>query len=368
MSRFNSATYEHGSALKVGVLLVNLGTPQAPTAAAVRTYLAEFLSDPRVVEIPAPVWKLILHGIILRTRPAKSAEKYASIWTKDGSPLMVWTRKQSQLVQGTVGELLRAQGQDPAQLKFAFAMRYGQPSIASAMDELTAHGCDRIVVVPLYPQYAASTTGSVYDAVFAHAQRMRNAPALRTMRGYHDDPRYIAALAKLVNEYWHRNGRPDALVLSFHGVPKFSLDKGDPYHCLCHKTARLLTEQLVSPPQVLTTFQSRFGKAEWLKPYTSETFTELAKKGAKRLDVFCPGFTSDCLETLEEIAIEGKETFLHAGGAEFRYIPALNDSGEWIKNLSSIIHEQLSGWIGHAESSKSLSDQRLKAVSLGASR
>jgi ferrochelatase len=368
MSRFASATYEHGTPLKVGVLLVNLGTPDAPTASAVRKYLAQFLADPRVVEIPRPLWLLILHGIILRTRPAKSAAKYASIWTKEGSPLMTWSVKQAQLVQGTLGELLRAQGQDPKQMKVALAMRYGNPSIPTAMDALAAAGCDRIAVVPLYPQYASSTTGSVYDAVFSHAMKMRNAPAIRTMRGYHDDPRYIAALAKRVNTYWHSHGRPDALVLSFHGVPKFTLDKGDPYHCLCHKTARLLTEQLISPPRVITTFQSRFGKAEWLKPYTSDMLTELGKSTARRVDLFCPGFTSDCLETLEEIALEGKETYQHAGGKDYHYIPALNDDGDWISALSNITLEQISGWIGRTESDKALSDQKLRAKSLGSSR
>ncbi len=362
----NSANFEHGTALKFGVLLVNLGTPQAATAPAVRKYLAQFLSDPRVVEIPAPVWKLILHGIILRTRPAKSAAKYASIWTKDGSPLKVWTTKQAQLLQGALGEALRARGLDPAQMKVAMAMRYGEPAIEKTMNEMIAQGCDRILILPLYPQYSSSTTASVNDAVFAHAGKLRNAPALRTMRGYHDDPRYIAALAKQVNDYWLIHGRPDALVLSFHGVPKFSLDKGDPYHCLCHKTARLLAAQLVTAPQVLTTFQSRFGKAEWLKPYTSEVLTDLGKKGLSRIDVFCPGFPADCLETLEEIAMEGKETFTHAGGREFRYIPALNDSPTWIGALTAIALDQLGGWLGNPASHAELALQKQLATTLNA--
>jgi protoporphyrin/coproporphyrin ferrochelatase len=368
MGRFQHGAYEHGTPLKWGVMLVNLGTPQAPTAAAVRTYLAQFLSDPRVVEIPAPLWKIILHGIILRTRPAKSAKKYESIWTKDGSPLMVWSSKQASLLQGALGEALRARGQDPAQMKVVLAMRYGEPSIGKAMDALSAQGCDRIAVIPLYPQYAASTTASVNDAVYAHAMQMRNAPALRTMRGYHDDPHYIRALAKRVNDYWTTHGRPDALVLSFHGVPKFSLDKGDPYHCLCHKTARLLTQELQLAPTVMTTFQSRFGRAEWLKPYTSDVLTELGRKGTRRVDVFCPGFPADCLETLEEIAMEGKETFVHAGGKEFNYIPALNDFSPWIEGLSKIVLRQIDDWIKPLEDSKVLLEQKVKAKELGAPR
>ncbi len=368
MTQLKPATYVHGTALKFGVLVVNLGTPDAPTASAVRKYLAQFLSDPRVVEIPKPLWMLILHGIILRTRPAKSAKKYASIWTKSGSPLMVWSQKQTQLLQGALGEALRGQGLDPAQMKVALGMRYGNPSIATAMDGLTAAGCDRILVLPLYPQYSSSTTASVNDAVFAHAGKMRNAPALRTMRGYHDDPRFIAALAKHVNQYWQVHGRPDALVLSFHGVPKFSLDKGDPYHCLCHKTARMLTEQLQSAPKVLTTFQSRFGRAEWLKPYTSDVLTELGRARTGRVDVFCPGFPADCLETLEEIAMEGKETFQHAGGQQFNYIPALNDNSVWINALTEITLTQLGGWITPPTPEITLLNQKVKAKDLGAAQ
>jgi protoporphyrin/coproporphyrin ferrochelatase len=364
----NSANFEHGTPLKLGVLLANLGTPTAPTASAVRKYLAEFLSDSRVVEIPAPAWKLILHGIILRTRPAKSAKKYASVWTPDGSPLMVWSQKQALLFQGALGEQLRAKGFDPAQMKTVLAMRYGEPSIKSGIDALMAQGCDKVLVLPMYPQYAASTTASMFDAVYRHCMTLRNTPALRTVRSYHDDPRYIAALAKRVNDYWMQHGRPDTLVLSFHGVPRLSLDKGDPYHCLCLKTARLLTENLALAPEVLTTFQSRFGKAEWLKPYTAATLAELGKKGKRRVDVFCPGFPADCLETLEEIADEGKETFIHAGGKEFNYIPALNDSGPWIEALAGIAMDQLGGWLGAVPSHEALAASRVRAKDLGASK
>jgi protoporphyrin/coproporphyrin ferrochelatase len=364
----NSATFQHGTPLRFGVLLLNLGTPDAPTPSAVRKYLAEFLSDSRVVEIPPLAWKLILHGIILRTRPAKSAKKYAGVWTKDGSPLMVWSTKQAQLLQGALGEAMRVRGLDPAPMRVALGMRYGNPSIPKAIDELMAQGCDKIVVMPLYPQYAASTTGSAYDGVFKHVMKLRNAPAIRTTRGYHDDPRYISALVKRVEDYWKLHGRPDTLVLSFHGVPKFSLDKGDPYHCLCLKTARLLKEGLQVAPQVLTTFQSRFGKAEWLKPYTSEVLTDLGKRGTHRVDVFCPGFPADCLETLEEMADEGKETFLHAGGKVFHYIPALNDSVDWINALTGITMDELGNWLNSKIDQKELVNQKDASKALGAPR
>jgi protoporphyrin/coproporphyrin ferrochelatase len=364
----NSANFQHGTPLRFGVLLLNLGTPDAPTPSAVRKYLAEFLSDSRVVEIPPIAWKLILHGIILRTRPAKSAKKYAGVWTKEGSPLMVWSTKQAQLLQGALGEAMRVRGLDPAPMKVALGMRYGNPSIPKAIDELMAQGCDKILVMPLYPQYAASTTGSGYDGVFRHVMKLRNAPAIRTMRGYHDDPRYISALVKRVEEYWKLHGRPDTLVLSFHGVPKFSLDKGDPYHCLCLKTARLLKEGLQVAPQVITTFQSRFGKAEWLKPYTSEVLTDLGKRGTHRVDVFCPGFPADCLETLEEMADEGKETFLHAGGKLFHYIPALNDSMDWIHALTAMTMDELGNWLDTKIDQKELVNQKDASKALGAPR
>ncbi len=330
--------HHHGRAERTGVLLVNLGTPDAPTAAALRRYLAQFLGDPRVVEIPRPLWWLILHGIILRLRPRKSAAKYATIWTKAGSPLKVWTEKQATLLAGYLGE----RGHP---VRVRAAMRYGSPSIASQLDALKAEGATRILVLPLYPQYSATTTASVFDAVYAWAGRIRRVPELRFVNQYHDDAGYIRALARRIEGHWQTHGRPDRLVLSFHGVPERTLRLGDPYHCQCHKTARLLAERLgLRPEQVQITFQSRFGKAKWLQPYTEPTLIALARQGIGRVDVACPGFTSDCLETLEEIAQEARAAFLGAGGREFHYIACLNDQHEWIDALAAIALRHLQGW------------------------
>ena len=331
--------HQHGSIAKTGILLINLGTPAAPTATAVRPYLREFLSDPRVVEISRPLWWLILNGIILPTRPRQSAAKYALIWTKEGSPLAVHTAKQATLLKGYLGERIKTPH------TVAWAMRYGQPSVEKALLGLREQGCDRILVLPLYPQYAASTTASAFDAVFDTLKRMRNAPALRLVKHYHDHSAYIAALAKSVNDYWMTNGRPDKLLMSFHGVPRFALDRGDPYHCECHKTARLLGEELgLAPERYQVSFQSRFGRTQWLQPYTLQTVKELGKRKTGRLDVICPGFVSDCLETLEEIGIENKSAYLKAGGGEFHYIPCLNERHEWIQALARIAAENLQGW------------------------
>jgi protoporphyrin/coproporphyrin ferrochelatase len=320
------------------VVLVNLGTPDAPTASALRRYLKEFLSDPRVVEIPRAVWWFILNGIILPLRSGKSAAKYASIWTKDGSPLKVYTEKQAILLRGYLGE----RGHD---VQVDYAMRYGNPSLSQVLDKLKAAGCDRILVLPAYPQYSGATTASIFDAVFSHYARVRNVPELRLIKHYHDQEGYVRALQKAVFAYWDMHGRPDKLVMSFHGVPKRTLLLGDPYHCECQKTARLLAKQLqLSPDQYQVTFQSRFGKAEWLQPYTAPTLVKLAKEGVGRVDVICPGFTSDCLETLEEIAMEARRDFLTAGGKEFHYIPCLNDSPAWIIALAEIAEQHMIGW------------------------
>ena len=320
------------------MLLCNLGTPEAPTTSAVRRYLAEFLSDERVVEIPRLLWLLILHGVILRVRPAKSAKKYASIWTTEGSPLKVWTEKQAKLLGGYLGE----RGH-PVTVRYA--MRYGSPSIASVLDELKAQGATRILILPLYPQFSATTTASVNDAVHHWALRVRTAPELRFVNHYHDDAGYIAALAKRVTDHRQSHGRPDKLVLSFHGVPRRTLLLGDPYHCECLKTARLLGERLgLGKDDMLITFQSRLGRAEWLQPYTEPTLIALAQQGVKRVDVMCPGFTSDCLETLEEIDQEAREAFLHAGGKEFHYLPCLNDQHEWLAGLSALAIRHMQGW------------------------
>jgi ferrochelatase len=320
------------------ILLCNLGTPDAPTAPAVRRYLAQFLSDPRVVEIPKALWWMILHGIILRVRPAKSAAKYATVWLPEGSPLKVWTQKQARLLAGYLGE----RGH---KVQVAFAMRYGTPAIGRELDALKAAGATRILVLPMYPQYCAATTASVNDAIYQWAQRIRALPELRFVNRYHDDPAYIAALAKRVSDHWMSHGRPDKLVMSFHGMPRRTRDLGDPYHGECLETGRLLAQRLdLKDEQWVVTFQSRFGKAEWLQPYTEPTLVGLAKQGVKRVDVMCPGFTADCLETLEEIAQEARDAFLEAGGAEFNYIPCLNDQHEWIAALSAIAIRHMQGW------------------------
>jgi ferrochelatase len=353
--------YTHGQAPATAILLCNLGTPDAPTPAALRRYLAEFLGDQRVVEIPRPIWWLILHGIILRLRPAKSAAKYASIWTAEGSPLKVWTEKQAQGLQAW----LQQQGHH---VTVRYAMRYGQPAIPAQLDALKAEGVTRILVLPAYPQYSGTTTASVFDAVYRWAGQVRCIPELRFVNRYHDDAGYIASLAQRVRAYWQEHGRAEQLVLSFHGVPARTLQLGDPYHCECQKTARLLAQELgLGPEQYRVTFQSRFGKARWLEPYTEPTLVALAQAGVKRVDVVCPGFTSDCLETLEEIAQEVRAAYLQAGGQDFHYIPCLNDSGDWITALGQLSERHLAGWsTRQAPQAAALATSRAAALALGA--
>ncbi len=353
--------HTHGQPAKTGILLCNLGTPDAPTAPALRRYLAEFLGDARVVEIPRPIWWLILHGIILRVRPKKSAAKYASIWTPEGSPLKIWTEKQARLLHGHLGE----RGH---RVEVRYAMRYGQPTIAAQLDALKAEGCSRVLIVPAYPQYSGTTTASVFDAVYDWASQARLIPELRFVNRYHDQAGYIEALKSRVQQHWLAHGRPDKLLLSFHGVPQRTLEMGDPYHCECHKTGRLLAEALgLKKDDYVVTFQSRFGKAKWLEPYTEPTLKALAGKGAKRVDVICPGFTSDCLETLEEIAQEGREAFLHAGGQEFHYIACLNDSTPWIRALAELCEQHLAGWPTREPHDAAQAEaSRLRAVGMGA--
>ena len=364
MARFNpEPPFTHGSAANTGILVTNLGTPDEPTAPAVRRYLKQFLSDPRVVEIPKPVWWLILNGIILNVRPKKSAAKYASIWSRDGSPLKVHSAKQALRLQG----FLHQAGIDvPVEL----GMRYANPSIAAGLDKLKAQGCDNIIVLPLYPQYAASTTASTYDAVSAWAARTRNLPGISFVRHFHDHPGYIAALAASVKEHWAREaGPPQVLVMSFHGLPRYTLDKGDPYHCECLKTGRLLGEALgLDATRYRVTFQSRFGRAEWLKPYTAATLEELGRAKTARIDVLCPGFPADCLETLEEIAIEGKEIFKHAGGDDFTYIPCLNERDDWIHTLVELVKPHLAATMRPAPAELALKNQAQRARALGATR
>ena len=337
--------YTHGDQLKVGILLANLGTPDAPDAKALRRYLGQFLMDRRVVEIPRFIWCWILHCIILVIRPKKSAAKYAQVWTKEGSPLLVHAKNQTNLFKGFLGEKIKS----PHVVELG--MSYGNPSMKSAIESLKTQHCDRILVFPLYPQYAASSTSAAFDAVWKILLKMRNVPAVRTIRNYHDHPAYIAALEKSVLEHWRVNGKPnfgddEKLVMSFHGVPKVHLTKGDPYHCQCHKTGRLLAEKLgLTKGEYVIAFQSRFGKQEWLKPYLASTLEELGKAKTKRIDIICPGFSADCLETLEEIAMEGKEIFTHAGGGAYHYIAALNENEAWIHAMTQIALENLQGWV-----------------------
>jgi ferrochelatase len=328
-----------GNAPAPGVLLVNLGTPEAPTAGAVRTFLREFLSDPRVVELPRWLWLPILYLAVLPLRPRKTAAKYAKIWTRDGSPLRVYTGRQAQILKGSLGERLRTLV--PVQA----AMRYGKPSIAEGLAELKARGCDRIVVLPLYPQYAGSATGSVEEAVARALRKWRPAPQLRLLHDFHDHRAYAKAIAKNVNDYWFKHGRPDRLLMSFHGIPRRSVDAGDPYQSQCVASARLIAAELGwNDARTLVTFQSRFGAAEWVQPYTDATLADLGRQGAGRVDVVCPGFAADCLETLEEIAIEGRKAFLDAGGKEFHYIPTTNDTPAWMTALGILAIEQLGDW------------------------
>jgi len=326
------------AASRTAVLWCNLGSPQAPTAAAVRPYLAQFLGDPRVVEIPRPVWLPLLHGLILRRRPAASAAKYASIWSAEGSPLAVWTHRQAALLQGWLGERGHRVAVQPA-------MRYGPPSIAAQLDALKAGGIDRVLVLQAYPQYSATTTASVVDEVNAWQARQRRQLELRFVNDYHDDVGYIDALAASVQSHWQAHGRPDRLLLSFHGIPERNIRLGDPYETQCRRTAMQLIERLQWREDAWdVTFQSRFGRAAWLQPYTEPTLRELGRRGVGRVDVLCPGFPADCLETLEEIAMEGRAAFLDSGGKAFHYIPALNDDRAWITALAGIAERHLSGW------------------------
>jgi len=317
---------------KVGVLLINLGTPDAPETRAVRRYLAEFLSDPRVVEIPRIAWKPILHGIILRTRPRRSAEAYNQIWTNEGSPLRVIAHRQAQALRERLPDV-----------SVHYAMRYGNPGIAAALERMMEEGCTRILAAPLYPQYCAATTATANDAVFAALARMRVQPALRTLPPYYDDPLYIDALKlNLSRQLAALPFEPEKLLLSFHGMPQRTLELGDPYHCHCQKTARLLSEALGRDVDVA--FQSRFGRAKWLQPATDAMLAHYPRDGVKRIAIATPGFSADCIETLEELGIRGRETFRHAGGEKFALLECLNDSPEGMDMLTRLISRELAGW------------------------
>ena len=315
------------------MLLINLGTPDAPEAAAVRRYLAEFLSDPRVIEIPRIAWLPILHGIILRTRPKKSAHAYKQVWTEEGSPLAAITRRQSEALQERLGE----------DVIVDFAMRYGNPGIGQSIENLAKLGCERVLAAPLYPQYCAATTASAIDAVFGKLASMRRQPALRTLPPYYDDPLHIDALKSSIQDQLAAlDFEPQRLLLSFHGMPKRTLERGDPYHCHCQKTARLLSEQLKIPTDIA--FQSRFGRAKWLEPATDKVLTDYPKQGIKRIAIAAPGFSADCVETVEELGIRGRETFLASGGEAFARIECLNDSPVGMDMIEALVRRELAGW------------------------
>lgn len=334
-----SPTFTHAQADKIGILVTNLGTPDAPQTKPLRVYLRQFLSDPRVVELPRWLWKLLLEGIILRTRPRRSAAAYRTVWTERGSPLLYITRDQT---DGIRAQLQQHYGED---VVIAFGMRYGNPSISSALQQLFDQGARKILVLPLYPQYSAATTGSTFDAIAEDFRQRRWLPDFRFISHYHDEPAYIAAVADSITAFWQQHGRPQKLVLSYHGVPLSYLQKGDPYHCECHKTSRLIAERLgLAKGDYLTTFQSRFGREEWLKPYTDETLKQLPGMGITDVHVVCPGFSADCLETIEEIGEENREYFIEAGGQSYHYIPALNAEAVHIDFLSSLIQRHLTGW------------------------
>jgi len=317
---------------KIGVLLINLGTPDAPEVRAVRRYLAEFLSDPRVIEIHPTLWKPILHGIVLRTRPKRSAEAYNQIWTNEGSPLRAIAQRQAKALRGRLPDI-----------RVHYAMRYGNPGIAAAVDNMVSEGCTRILAAPLYPQYCAATTATANDAVFAALAAMRRQPALRTLPPYYDDPLYIGALAaNLKGQLGALDFEPERLLLSFHGMPVRTLASGDPYHCHCQKTARLVSEALGR--EVDVGFQSKFGRAKWLEPATEATLAAYPVQGNKRVAVAAPGFSADCIETLEELGIRGRRTFLDAGGEQFALLDCLNDSPESIVMLEGLVTRELAGW------------------------
>ncbi|MBL1142568.1 MAG: ferrochelatase [Proteobacteria bacterium] len=350
--------YKHDSESCIGVLITNLGTPDAPTPAALRTYLAEFLSDPRVIEVPKIIWWFILHGIILRTRPKKSAEAYEKIWTKNGSPLLDISIKQVDEIKAEIEK------QYPGNIKIELAMRYGNPSIESGLEKLRKANASRILIFPLYPQYSAATTASTFDEVANVLKTWRWVPALRMINHYHDNPDYIDALANSIERHWQSNSKPEKLIFSFHGMPQHYIDAGDPYFCECQKSARLVAEKLqLKKNEWLVTFQSRFGPRQWLQPYTDITLKELAKNGIKHVQIICPGFSADCLETIEEIDMQNRGFFKEAGGETFSYIPALNNNNEHIQTLSNIIMTQCQGW---NEDHKGLDRRKERAVQLGA--
>ena len=339
MKYIGKAEYNHASTEKLGVLITNLGTPDAPTPSALRKYLAEFLWDPRVVELPRPLWWLVLNLVILNFRPKKSAAIYKNIWTENGSPLLIHTKEQACALKE------KLQSNNLGHIEVEYAMRYGSPSIESALLRLHKNNITKLLVLPMYPQYSGSTAGSTFDAVAQVFSKLRWTPELRFINQYADDPGYINACAAQVRRYWSEHKRGQKLLFSFHGLPKKYLIAGDPYHCQCHKSARLIAEELgLGNEEWMLTFQSRFGREEWLQPYTDKTLESLPGKGVTSVDVFCPGFSSDCVETLEEIDMQNREVFMQSGGETFQYIPALNDNADHMESIFQLIMRHLQGW------------------------
>jgi len=348
--KFKSATqFTHTQADKVGVLITNLGTPEKPDTPSLRVYLRQFLSDPRVVEVPRIIWWCILNLIILRIRPSRSAKAYKSVWTDEGSPLAIHTNNQAKKLR----EKIEAKYGDKVIVDWA--MRYGNPSIPDAIEKLQQAGARKLFVLPLYPQYSASTTASTFDALAEDFTQRRWIPELRFKTHYCEHPAYVKAVANSIKAHWEKHGKADLLFFSYHGVPLRYLHNGDPYHCQCLKTTRLVAEELgLEKSEYTTAFQSRFGREEWLKPYTDHTLTQLAKDGLKSVQVICPGFSSDCLETIEEIDEENREYFLENGGERFEYIPALNSDDTHIEMIEQIVEEELGGWVESLESEEQI--------------
>ncbi len=340
MKYIGTENFNHEQRPRIGILLTNLGTPQAPQKKALRAYLKEFLSDPRVVEVPRLLWWFILHGVILNIRPARSAASYRSVWTPRGSPLLLHTQDQADALRETMNR------QFGDRVTVEFAMRYGAPSIPDVLQAMLQRGVRQLLVLPLYPQYSGATTGSTFDALAADFTQRRWLPELRFITHYHDHPAYISALADSVRAHRKEHGSADKLLFSYHGVPQSYLDEGDPYHCECLKTSRLVAAELgLTETDYQTTFQSRFGRQEWIKPYTDMTLKALPAQGVKAVQVICPGFAADCLETLEELAVENRDYFLAAGGQRYEYIPCLNSTPQHIAALACIATEHLGGWL-----------------------
>jgi ferrochelatase len=334
-----SPVFSHSQKDKIGVLVTNLGTPEAPKKNQLKIYLKEFLSDPRVVEVPRLIWWMILNLVILNIRPKRSAKAYATVWTDRGSPLMYHTQDQCDALRD---KLKQTYGEN---IVVEFAMRYGSPSVDSVIDSMLQRGVRKLVVLPLYPQYCASTTGSTFDAIANSFKQRRWIPELRFVTHYHEDPNFIQAVSDKIREHWQQNGRAEKLIFSYHGIPKRYLLNGDPYHCECHKTSRLIAENLgLTESEHFTSFQSRFGREEWLKPYTDHSLQAFPAKGVKSVQIVCPGFSADCLETIEEIGVENRDYFLEAGGERYEYIPALNADQQHIEALTKLIESHLQGW------------------------